>query len=163
MPSIWFLKDYVTANGVVLHIKGEVLTIRNSMKRTALKVFLGSAVVIGTVAVPLGIGVQSSGASSAFCTTLKTWETNPPKAPPSAYTTSGYHAWAKTYIPFYEKLAAEAPNATTAKLLNNVVQILKDYANASSIATLERDAATNAKGYEEDAVALEKAVIACFE
>ncbi len=126
-----------------------------------LKVFLGSAVVIGTLVVPLGIGVEGSGAASAFCSTLRTWETNPPKAPPSGFTTAAYHAWAKSYLPLYEKLASEAPNAKTKTILNDVVTILKDYASASSIQKLEADAAANAKGYEQDAQALAQAVISC--
>ena len=113
-----------------------------------------------TLLVSLGVAVPPSGAlgTSAFCKTIFTWK---PVSPPSSYTTANYHKWAAEYLPIYEKLASEAPNASTKTILNEIVTILKYYSTASSAKALEAYALANSKTYEKDAQALAKAIIAC--
>jgi hypothetical protein len=117
--------------------------------------------VATTLAVPLSFG-SPAGATSAFCATLETWATHPPKSAPSTYNVAAYHAWAKQYIPVYEKLASEAPNAATKDLFNEVVAILKAYDGAGSLASLRRTAAADATKFENDAKSLEQAVLSCL-
>jgi hypothetical protein len=121
---------------------------------------LRSIVVAGTLAVSLGVAMPPSGAlsSSTFCKTIYTWK---PVTPPTAFTTAGYHKWASEYLPIYEKLASEAPNASTKNILNGIVTILKYYSTASSVKALETYVLANAKTYQKDASALAKAIIAC--
>jgi len=133
---------------------------RASHLRTRTRAILGSVLVAATLTVSLGVAVPTSGAlgTSAFCQTIFTWK---PATPPSSYTTTSYHKWALAYLPIYEKLASEAPNAATKNILNEIVKILKYYSTASSAKSLEAYAAANSKTYTKDAQALAKAIIAC--
>lgn len=95
-----------------------------------------SAVVLATGAL-LPVALTSSPASaspSAFCTAVFSFNSYP-KAPTSL-TAAGYHAWAKDLLPYYEKLAATAPNATSKKVLGEIVTILKYYSTSSSYTKL---------------------------
>ena len=75
----------------------------------------------------------SSAALSPFCKTLTTFH---PKTPPSATNYTAYRAWAKQYLPFFQKLASEAPNAATKTLMNDLAQYVKAGANATSAKAL---------------------------
>jgi hypothetical protein len=118
----------------------------------------------GTVAavmlVSLGVAVPSSSAlgTSAFCQTIFTYK---PIKPPSTFTTTTYHAWAKSYLPFYEELASEAAKSSTKKVLTEIVTVLKYEANAKSLTSLEKYVATNQTTWTNDAKALANAIIAC--
>jgi site-specific recombinase len=81
--------------------------------------------------------------------------------PPTSISTTAYHAWAKAYLPLYEKLASNAPNASTKKLLNAVVTVLKYEAGANSLAKLEKYIGENEKEYAAGAKALASAIISC--
>ncbi len=129
--------------------------------RSTSKVALGALIVATTLAVPLSIS-STAGATSAFCTTLETWATHPPKSAPTSYNVAAYHAWANTAIPVYEKLASEAPNAQTKDLFNEVVAILKAYDGAGSIASLKATAVADSAKFKNDAKALEQAVLTCL-
>jgi hypothetical protein len=133
---------------------------RANQLRARSKAILGSVIVASTLVVSLGVAVQPSGAlsSSAFCKTIYTWR---PQSPPSSFTTASYHKWALAYLPIYEKLASEAPNAATKNILNEIVKILKYYSTAASAKSLEAYALANSKTYQTDAQALAKAIIAC--
>lgn len=80
--------------------------------------------VLATLVVSLGVSTPSSSAlgTSAFCKTMFTYK---PVAPPTKISTASYQKWAKTALPFYEKLDSEAPNAKTKTILNEIVTILK--------------------------------------
>lgn len=162
VPEPWFPRR-VRRNheGCVVQVeKGVSLFTRTNQLRARSKAFLGSLVVASTLVVSLGVAVQPSGAlsSSAFCKTIYTWK---PVSPPSSFTTTGYHKWALEYLPIYEKLASEAPNAATKNILNAIVKILTYYSTAGSAKALEAYALANAKTYQNDAQALAKAIIAC--
>lgn len=142
--------------------KGDSLFTRTNQLRTKSKAIVGSAVVATTLILSLGVGIPSSGAaSSAFCSTLVSWAKNPPKSPPASINTGAYRTWAKQYIPFYSKLASEAPNGKTAKILNEVVTILKAYESASNLKALQADVVKNSSQWATDARALAGAVISC--
>lgn len=106
------------------------------------KAALGAVVVVATMVVSLGVAVPSSSASgsSAFCTTIKSYK---PSTAPKAFNTKSYHAWAKSLLPFYEKLASEAPSSKSKQELNELVTILKYEANSTSVTGLEAYVASN--------------------
>jgi hypothetical protein len=110
--------------------------------------------------VSLGVAVPSSSASgsSAFCTALKTYK---PSTPPKAFNTKSYRAWAKSLLPFYEKLASEAPSSKSKQALNELVTILKYEANSSSLTGLESYIASNTVAWANGLKALISAFTSC--
>lgn len=121
---------------------------------------LASGVVLATLVVSLGVAVPSSSAlgSSAFCKTLFSYK---PIAPPTKVNTVSYKKWAKADLPFYEKLASEAPNAKTKTILNEIVTILKYEANSTSLKSLETYVAANHVHFAKSSIALAHAIVAC--
>ena len=129
--------------------------------RAAIGGVLASAVLL----VSTGIGAQSASASSyrsasesQFCSTIITYH---PTAVPNATNLKSYRAWAKSLIPFYEKLASEAPNAATKSVLNEVVVVLKYYENSSSITKLDASVLKYHAKWAAGAKSLANAVVAC--
>jgi len=125
---------------------------------------LAGAVVLGTLVISLGVAVPSSTAGeSAFCTTLFTFveKYEVKYAAPKGLTTGDYKAWAKVWLPFYEKLASEAPNKASMTELNYVVVILKYYTTAKSLTGLEGYIAANHIKFEKGTKALANAVKGC--
>jgi hypothetical protein len=110
--------------------------------------------------VSLGVAVPSSSASSSssFCTTIRTYK---PVNPPTSINTASYHAWAKALLPFYQKLASEAPNAKTKQELNGLVTILMYEANSTSLTSLESYIAANGVAYANGLKALVSALMSC--
>ena len=91
-----------------------------------------------TLSVALGAGAVSasttqSAAMSPFCKTLTTFH---PKSPPAANNYTAYRTWSKQYLPFFQKLASQAPNTATKTLMNDLVQYIKAGANATSAKAL---------------------------
>ncbi|MDE3082040.1 MAG: hypothetical protein KGJ39_01320 [Acidobacteriota bacterium] len=91
-----------------------------------------------TFSVALGVGASSasttqSAAMSPFCKTLTTFH---PKSPPASNNYTAYRAWSKQYLPFFQRLASQAPNAATKTLMNDLVQYVKAGANATSAKAL---------------------------
>ncbi len=121
---------------------------------------LASGVVLATLVVSLGVSVPSSSAlgTSAFCNTMFTYK---PVGPPTKITTASYKKWAKTLLPFYEKLDSEAPNAKTKVILDEIVTILKYEASSTSLKGLESYIFTNHKKFAKSSVALAQAIVAC--
>jgi hypothetical protein len=78
-------------------------------------------------------------------------------------TTASYRAWAKANLPFFEKLVAAAPNATTKSELNSLVTILKYEESATSAKSLATYAAANSLKWADGGKALASAIIACAE
>ena len=112
--------------------------------------------------VSLGVSVPSSSAlgTSPFCKTMFTFK---PVAPPTKISTSSYKKWAKSYLPFYEKLDSEAPNAKTKGILDEIVTILKYEASSSSLKSLETYIAANHSHFAKSSIALAQAIVACAE
>jgi len=121
---------------------------------------LASGVVLATLVVSIGVSVPSSSAlgTSAFCKTMFTYK---PVGPPTKITTASYQKWAKTLLPFYEKLDSEAPNAKTKVILDEIVTILKYEASSSSLKSLETYIAKNHAHFAKSSIALAQAIVAC--
>lgn len=124
---------------------------------------LAGAVVCGTLVLSLGMAVPSSSAlgSSKFCQTILSYETKyaSKATPPTSF--KGYKAWAKFLLPFYESLAAEAPNDASKATLNEVVVILKYESTDSSIPSLEAYIKANSVKFDNGAKTLGKDIAAC--
>ncbi|MGA7835149.1 MAG: hypothetical protein WCA31_08065 [Acidimicrobiales bacterium] len=124
---------------------------------------LAGAAIAGALALSVGVFASSSSAlgNSPFCKTLFTYEEQDASkaTPPSTW--SGYRAWAAELVPFYEKLASEAPNTATKNTLNEVVTILKWESKKESIKSLEAYVAANHLKFENGTKALAKAVESC--
>ncbi len=84
---------------------------------------MGVALVAGPIATS-----SASASMSPFCKTLTTFH---PKSPPGTGYLA-YRAWSKTYLPFFQKLAAEAPNASTKTVFSELVQIIEHESSFSS-------------------------------
>jgi hypothetical protein len=124
---------------------------------------LAGAVVCGSLVLSLGVAIPSSSAlgNSPFCKTLFSFEGIAEKnETPTKITAKGYVAWSKLLLPYYEKLASEAP-ANGKVVLNELVTIFKYYSHASSIAGIETYIATNHAKFEAGSKALAKDIEAC--
>jgi hypothetical protein len=112
--------------GVLVTSRGARL--RRVLAGSVLSATMGVALVAGPVATS-----SASASMSPFCKTLTTFH---PKSPPSASNYTAYRTWAKQYLPFFQKLAAEAPNAATKTLMNDMVQYIKADINTTSAKAL---------------------------
>jgi hypothetical protein len=124
---------------------------------------LAGAVVCGTLVLSLGTAVPSSSAlgNSAFCQTILSFESIAIKdETPKQITAKGYVAWAKLLLPFYEKLASEAPSNGKV-VLNELVTIFKYYSHATSIKSIEAYVTANHAKFEAGSKALAKDIEAC--
>lgn len=124
---------------------------------------LAGAMVCGTLVLSLGMAVPSISAlgSSKFCKSILSYETKyaSKATPPTSF--KGYRAWAKYLLPFYETLAAEAPNEASKNTLNEVVAILKYESKDSSLTSLEAYIKANTVKFENGATTLGKDIAAC--
>ncbi len=121
---------------------------------------LASAMLFASV----GIGVASASASSlsasesAFCKTIFTYH---PTTVPNPKSFSSYRAWARALIPFYEKLASEAPTSAAKAEFNEIVVILKLEANSANFAKLDAAVLKYHAKWQAGAKAIATAVEAC--
>jgi hypothetical protein len=124
---------------------------------------LAGAVVCGSLVLSLGIAVPSSSAfgSSKFCQTILTYETKYASKAAAPTSLKGYKAWAKYLLPFYETLAAEAPNDASKSTLNEVVKILKYESTDTSIPSLQKYITANSVKFDNGAKTLGKDIAAC--
>lgn len=128
---------------------------------------LAAAVAATIMAGSLGVGIASSGASStmvvaspsAFCSTLYSFHA---KAPTGTNAKS-YHTWAKTYLPLFEKLAAEAPSAGSKRVLNQLVTVLKYEASSSNLKQLAAYIAANHTHWVNGWKAFASDVLTCLK
>ena len=137
---------------------------RTRLLASASRTALAAMVTAGILVVSLGVAVPSSGASgtysasqSAFCKTIFTFRESAPKGT----ALNDYKAWAKAVLPLYEKLASEAPNKASQKVLNDLVTIFKDYQGAASLSKLEAYEVANHANFLKGTKALSAAIIAC--
>jgi hypothetical protein len=141
--------------------------IRNTFQSVRARAAVGTVLATAVLVVLSGIGAQGASASryrsaseSQFCSTIISYH---PTAVPSATNLKSYRAWATTLIPFYSKLASEAPNAATKSVLNEVVVVLKYYSNSSSIAKLDASVVKYHAKWLAGSKALANAVVACVK
>jgi hypothetical protein len=127
------------------------------------------ALIAGTVATlmalsTLGADVTNAGAnsisagSSSFCKNIKTFAV---AEPPVFVTISTYHVWAKLYLPSYERLASEAPNAAVKKLLNETVAILKYEEKATNLSKLKKYVAAHRTLWNRGVTSITQSDISC--
>ena len=135
----------------------------NPMKSltTGARTLLAGSFIAAALLVPLGVAATPAGASSAFCTALTSWAKHPVPAPKSL-TINSYHAWARLELPYYERMAATAPNAPTKTVVNDVVIVLKAYTNYTSLTKLSLYEKAHHAAFEADVSQLAKAIVACY-
>jgi hypothetical protein len=123
---------------------------------------IAGSVVATVLIVPLSLSAPQAGAigSSPFCTALFSWVGHQPPVPKSI-TLKGYRSWAKALVPYYEKMAATAPNAKTKTVLDDVVVVLKAYANYTSLTKLSAYEAAHHAKFEADVKSLAASLKAC--
>jgi hypothetical protein len=127
---------------------------------TRTRAVVAGAVLASGLILPTALVVApASAAPSAFCTTVFGFAKE--AKVPATSTLAGYRAWAKSLIPFYEKLASEAPNAASKKVLTEIVTVLKDYTSAKSYAKLTAYELANKAKWEAGTKALAAAIISC--
>lgn len=131
------------------------------MSRAA-KSLVAAATMLTALTISLGAATSSSAlGSSPFCTTLFTWETQYASKDTPPTSLAGYRAWAKELLPFYEKLASEAPNAATKNTLNEVVTILQFESKKLSTSALDAYVLANKAKWLSGTKALAKAIESC--
>ena len=140
---------------------------RTNLTGVRARAAFGSVLASAVFLVSTGVGTQGASASSyrsasesQFCSTLITFH---PTVAPSASNLKSYRAWAKTLIPFYSKLASEAPNAATKSVLNEVVVVLKYYENSTSLKKLDAGVLKYQAKWVKGSKALAKAVVSCVK
>jgi hypothetical protein len=119
--------------------------------------------MLTALTISLGVTATSSSAlgSSPFCKTLFTYEEQDASKATPPTSMSDYHKWAASLVPFYEKLASEAPTSGAKATLNEVVVILKWESKKQSIASLEAYITANRTKFEAGTKELAKAIEAC--
>lgn len=118
-----------------------------------------TGLVIALIAVtPSGASTSRLASQSAFCHTIMTIDVKSPAM--TNYKT--YRAWAVAYLPTYQKLAAQAPNAAVRSLLNRIVSIMKATINFTSIKAFAGYISTHRAQWASDWLALTKAIGACI-
>ena len=118
---------------------------------------IAGSVVATALLVPLSLSAPGAGAlsTSPFCTALFSWAEHQPPTP-TTLTLTGYRAWAKALAP-----ASVAPNAKTKTVLNDLVVVLKAYANYKSLSKLSAYEAAHHKAFEADVKSLAASIKAC--
>jgi len=123
-------------------------------------VFAASAMIVTSLvafAPSSGAVTYKSAGESAFCKTIFTFH---PKVPvPTNY--KHYVAWAKSVEPFYAKLASQAPNAASRRVLGEVVLVLKYYEKSTSLTKLDLAIAKYHAKWLAGTKALAGAIVAC--
>jgi hypothetical protein len=94
---------------------------------------------MGLAIAPAGAARQVSASESAFCKTLISISKF---KQPTGTNYKNYQTWAKDYLPYWEKLASQAP-ANTKNVLNELVTILKYYASSKNLSGLGAYAAAH--------------------
>jgi hypothetical protein len=118
-----------------------------------------------TIVLTLGVGVPSnsaggsqSAASSAFCKTILSFHGTPPS---TLSGTNAYKQWLNTYLPFYEKLASQAPSPPVHRILTQIVTIMKSERSAPNSRVLQQYLRSNLKQWSTDWTTYVKADLAC--
>jgi hypothetical protein len=116
-----------------------------------------SLLTVGVAAGPAGAGTLRVASQSAFCHTILTYHPTQPKG--TSYTS--YQKWAKTYLPFWTKLASEAPSGAAKTTLNELVTIIKYEANAKTASAVGAYLAVHQKQWINGWKAVTKAILNC--
>ncbi len=138
------------------------MTTRTNRLASRARMLIAGSVVATALIVPLSLSTPEAGAlsTSRFCTALFSWVEHQPPTP-TKLTLSGYRAWAKALVPYYEKMASAAPNAKTKTVLDDIVVVLKAYANYTSLSKLSAYEKAHHAAFEKDVKALAASIRAC--
>jgi hypothetical protein len=135
---------------------------RTKRLATRARIFVAGSVVAGALLIPMSVAVPPAAAisHSPFCNAVFTWAEHPGTSP-TAFTISGYHAWVKAILPYYEKMEATAPNAKTKEILGFIVTVLKAYANSTSLVKLSAYEKAHRAKFDADIKSLSAAIKSC--
>lgn len=97
---------------------------------------------------------------SPFCTTIMSFAKTKP-LPPST-NPKFYHQWMVTYLPKFQTLESQAPNAQVKTALGQMITVMQTQGKASSVAQLKKLVASNRTLWANDFKALLKAVTGCI-
>ena len=128
--------------------------------RTFVGAFAASAITMASLAVftpPSGAATYKSAGESAFCKSIFTFH----PTTPAKINLKSYEAWAKTLEPFYAKLASEAPNGASRRVLGEVVLVLKYYEKSTSLTKLDLAIAKYHSQWLAGTKALAAAIVSC--
>lgn len=110
------------------------------------------------LAAPLALSASPASASeSAFCKTLLTYHPTQPKG--TSFTS--WQKWAKQYLPWWQKLASEAPSASARAVLNELVKVVKYEAGATSYTQIGAYVAAHEKWWTNGWKAYAKDIMGC--
>ncbi len=126
------------------------------VQRLVVGAIVSATLGVAALAGPSGAS-SASAAMSPFCKTLTSFH---PKAPPGTNYVA-YRAWAKTYLPFFKKLASQAPNKATKTVLNEMVQIMQYESTAVNTKTLAAYVAAHNVTWNKGWKAFASAVMSC--
>jgi hypothetical protein len=133
--------------------------------RRLVRARLGVAALVGTamLLVPLGAATADASSSyrtaspSAFCKTMMSFH---PTAPKQGSPTQ-YRAWIKQYLPYYKKLAAQAPNASVKRIFSTLVVMLTYEYNSTKVTALEQYIAAHRSQWTKDWATFSKDILSC--
>ncbi len=116
-----------------------------------------AALSLGVVAPSALAASPASAAPSAFCKTVLSF----PTSQPSTSKVNSYKAYLKRYLPVWEKLAAEAPNAATKNVLSKLVAVMKSEYSFTSATQFEAYVGTHTTQWVNGWKAFAKALLQC--
>lgn len=123
---------------------------------------MGTAAAVAASALVLSVGVAGAAthveaSSSAFCKTILSFHAKEPTG--TSY--SSYQKWAKAYLPFWQKLASEAPSGATKTVLNELVTVVKYEASAKNYKALGAYYLAHQKQWTAGWKAFAKDIVSC--
>jgi hypothetical protein len=134
-----------------------------SSPRILVRTLAGSAVAslllsLAVVAPPASAATPAQASQSAFCKALIAI----PKSKPSTNSYTSFRAWSKRYLPYWQKVASTAPNASTRAALSKFVSALKIGSKVGTAAALDGWVTTHAKEWSAGWTAYAKALVSCY-
>jgi hypothetical protein len=136
--------------------------IRTNRLASRARILIAGSVIATAMIVPVSLAAPEAGAlsTSPFCSALFNWVGHQPPVP-TKLTLSSYHAWAKALVPYYQRMAAVAPNAKTKTVLNDIVVVLKAYGNYTSLSKLAAYEKGHRAVFQADVKSLAASIKAC--
>lgn len=114
---------------------------------------------MGVVTTPSGANTVKYAAASPFCKTLMSFSAVK-GAPPTTNLTT-YRHWIAVYLPKFQKLDSQAPNASVKRVLDELVAVLKSESNLTSATKLDKYIIKNQKQWTNDWRAFASSAVNC--
>jgi|GEM_PF-1246330 len=120
------------------------------VRSTISAVALSGALVasVGALASPSGANTVKFAAPSPFCKTLLSFSSM--KGAPSTANLTTYRHWIAVYLPKFETLDSQAPNASVKRVLDEIVAVLKSESSLTSAVKLQHYIVKNQKQWTND-------------